>query len=88
MDFLALLRCPACQESMREDGDTLICNGCAERIGFQAGVADFVAGRLGTALDEIDYDSFYGISQKSADELRHGSSWLLGLIGHVLSAPQ
>jgi ubiquinone/menaquinone biosynthesis C-methylase UbiE len=47
-------------------------------VGFQGGVADFVAGRLGTALDDIDYDSFYGVSQKGADELRHGFISALG----------
>ena len=78
MDFLTLLRCPTCQESMRKDGDLLICNGCAERFGFEGGVADFVAGRLGTALDDIDYDTFYGVSQKNADELRHGFISALG----------
>src|SRR5436190_10321757 len=57
-----LLSCPGCAASdFSIEGDLLACRRCGAEYPIRSGIVDFVGGRLGTSLDAIDYDAYYGV---------------------------
>ncbi len=63
---LALLCCPACQQSLTHDDNTLHCQQCGARYGIHDGMPVLLTNTdTTTKLDTLDYDDHHGISDSS-----------------------
>jgi SAM-dependent methyltransferase len=62
--LLSLCMCPRCGDPISEKGNAIRCLSGHE-VRVVDGIVDFVEGRLGTALDDIDYDVFYRVTDEN-----------------------